>query len=159
MEGGRVEAITQRNDVSVLLAEGTSGGRGEARGIIAEVAAEYPELELMAHEQSTDAHGAIAWLGSREDAASLHGRFRELRGPGGEWLLNVEHGAAFVSIVGFGLDADTAVRAESALEKAGVRLIALRTTPAAMILRVPNDRCDDAVRALHAALIETQPAR
>ena len=158
MEGGRVETITQRKDVSVLLAEGTSGGRGEARGIIAEVAANYPELELMAHEQSTDAHGAIAWLGSREDAESLHGRFRELRGPGGEWQLNVEHGAAFVSIIGFGLEAGTAVRAESALEKAGVRVIALRTTPTAMILRVPNDRCDDAVRALHAALIGAHPA-
>ena len=154
MEGGRVEAITHRKDISVLLAEGTSGGRGEARGIITEVAAAYPELELMAHEQTTDAHGAIAWLGSREDAESLHGRFRELRGPGGEWQLNVEHGTAFVSIVGYGLDANTAVRAESALEKAGVRVIALRTTPAAMILRVPNDRCDDAVRALHAALVE-----
>ena len=30
----------------------------------------------------------------------------------------------------------------------------LRVTPAGVILRVPNERCDDAVRALHGALIE-----
>jgi aspartate kinase len=154
MEGGRVAAISHRKDVSVVLAEGTSGGRGEARGIIAAVAAEYPELELIAHEQATDAHGAIAWTGSRDDAESLKGRFRELRGPGGEWRLSVEHGAAFVSAVGLGLAAGEAVRAEEALEKAGIALIALRTTPAGIILRVPSERCDDAVRALHAALVE-----
>jgi aspartate kinase len=155
MEGGRVEAITHRKDVSVVLAEGTAGGRGEARGIIAAVTAEYPELELIAHEQATDAHGAIAWIGGREDAESLKGRFRELRGPGGEWRLTVDHGAAFVSAVGLGLGADMAVRAEEALERAGVALIALRTTPAGLILRVPGERCDDAVRALHEALVET----
>jgi aspartokinase len=157
MEGGRVEAITHRKDVSVVLAEGTSGGRGEARGIIAAVADEYPELELIAHEQATDAHGAIAWIGTRDDAEALQGRFRELRGPGGEWRLSVEHGAAFVSAVGLGLAAPDVVRAELALERAGVALIALRTTPAALILRIPGERCDDAVRALHAALVEAAP--
>jgi aspartate kinase len=158
MEGGRVEAITHRKDVSVVLAEGTSGGRGEARGIIAAVAGEYPELELVAHEQASDAHSAIAWIGSADDADSLEARFRELRGPGGEWRLSVEHGAAFVSAVGLGLGADVAVRAEQALEHAGVPLIALRTTPAGLILRVANDRCDDAVRVLHEALVETRDA-
>jgi len=155
MEGGRVQAITHRRDISVVLAEGTSGGRGEARGIIAAVAAEYPELELVAHENATDAHGAIAWIGTREDGEALQGRFRELRGPGGEWRLSVEHGAAFVSVVGLGLGADVVVRAEAALERAGVALNAVRTTPAGIILRVPGERCDDAVRALHAALVET----
>ena len=155
MEGGRVEAITHRKDVSVLLAEGTSGGRGEARGIIATVADEYPELELIAHEQATDAHGAIAWIGSHEDAEALQGRFRELRGPGGEWRLSVEHGAAFIAAVGLGLAAPQVVRAELALERAGIGLIALRTTPSALIMRVPNERCDDAVRALHTAFLET----
>jgi aspartate kinase len=153
MEGARVDAITHRKDVSVVLAEGTSGGRGEARGIIAAVAAEYPEIELVAHEMATDAHGAIAWLADRDDATTLEARFRELRGPGGEWRLAVEHGAAFVSVIGLGLGADVAVRIEEALERAGIALVALRTTPAAIIVRVPNDRCDDAVRALHAALV------
>ena len=45
MEGERVQAITHRRDVSVVLAEGTSGGRGEARHIIAAVAEAYPELQ------------------------------------------------------------------------------------------------------------------
>ena len=49
MEGGCVEAITHRKDVSVVLAEGTAGGRGEARNIISAVAGEYPDLELIAH--------------------------------------------------------------------------------------------------------------
>jgi len=155
MEGGRVEAITHRKDVSVVLAEGTAGGRGEARGIIAAVAGEYPELELVAHEQATDAHGAIAWIGSKEDAESLQARFRELRGPGGEWRLSIEHGAAFVSAVGLGLGAEVVVRAEQALERVGVAMIALRSTPAGLILRVQNERCDDAVRALHEALVTT----
>jgi hypothetical protein len=38
-------------------------------------------------------------------------------------------------------------------------MIALRTTPAALIFRIPGGRCGDAVRALHAALLEPQPAR
>ncbi len=155
MEGGRVTAITHRKDVTVVLAEGTAGGRGEAREMIAAVAAEYPELELIAHEQASDAHGAIAWIGDGDDAESLKARFRELRGPGGEWRLSIEHGAAFVSAVGLGLGADAAVSAEHALERAGIPLIALRTTPAGLIFRVPNDRCDDAVRALHDALVES----
>src|SRR6185503_8197694 len=43
MEGARVVAITHRDERSIAVAEGTSGGRGEARGIIAAVAEEYPE--------------------------------------------------------------------------------------------------------------------
>ena len=74
MEGGRVTAITHRKDVSVVLAEGTSGGRGEARNIIASVAERHPELELIAHEQATDAHGAIAWIGEHAHAALGAGR-------------------------------------------------------------------------------------
>src|SRR6185369_12921713 len=42
MEGGRVASITHRADCSVVLAEGTAGGRGEAREIIATVADHYP---------------------------------------------------------------------------------------------------------------------
>src|SRR5262245_27298978 len=53
MEGGRVQAVTHRKDCAVVLAEGTAGGRGEAREIIAMVDVHYPELELVAHEQST----------------------------------------------------------------------------------------------------------
>jgi hypothetical protein len=36
-----------------------------------------------------------------------------------------------------------------------VSLIALRVTPAALILRVPGDRIEDAVRTLHATFLET----
>jgi hypothetical protein len=32
-------------------------------------------------------------------------------------------------------------------------LVALRATPTALIVRVPNERCEDAVRALHQALV------
>ena len=113
----------------------------------------YPALELLAHEQAGDMHAALVWVGPREDAETLRGRFRELRGPGGEWRLDVQHGCAFVSLVGLGLGAAEAVRAEVALEKAGVPLLALRATPGGLVFRVPNERCEDAVRALHAALI------
>jgi aspartate kinase len=157
MEGGRVMAVTHRGDCSVALAEGTSGGRGEARGIIETVADAFPELELVAHEQATDAHGVIAWIGSREDVEALQKRFRELRGPGGEWKLSAEHGAAFVSCIGLGLGAAEAVRGEAALEQAGVPLVALRTTSTALIFRVASERCDDAVKALHTAMVA--PAR
>ena len=64
--------------------------------------------------------------------------FRELRGPGGEWKIGADHGAAFVSAVGLGLGAGEVVRAESALDRAGVPLVALRTTPCALIIRVPE---------------------
>ncbi len=158
MEQARVEAVAHRADVSIAVAEGTAGGRGEARGIIEAVADAHPELELIAHEQVTDAHGAIVWMGAREEVEALERDFRALRGPGGEWKLTVEHGAAFVSLVGLGLGAPEAARAERALEKAGVPLRALRATPAALILRVPPAGVEAAVRALHAAFLEAGAA-
>jgi aspartate kinase len=154
MEHARVQAVTHRADVSIAIAEGTSGGRGEARGILEVVEAEYPELELIAHEQASDSHGAIVWMGGREDVDALVRRFRELRGPGGEWKIAAEHGAAFVSLIGLGLGAREAARAETALERAGVPLIALRATTSALIVRVPGERCELAVQALHRAFIE-----
>ena len=76
----------------------------------------------------------------------------------GEWKLRAEHGAAFVSVVGLGLGAREAVQAERALEKRQVPLIALRVAPGALVFRVPGGRCAEAVRALHAAFLEPQPA-
>jgi aspartokinase len=154
MEGAKVQAIAHRADCSIVVAEGNAGGRGEARGIIESVADAFPELELIAHEQASDAHGAVVWIGSRPDAEGLSEVFQKLRGPGGEWKLAVEHDAGFVSAVGFGLGAREALRAESALERAGVPLVALRTTPTALIFRVPTGYTDVAVRALHATFLE-----
>jgi aspartate kinase len=154
MEGARVEAVTHMADRSIAVAEGTSGGRGEARGIIEAAAAAFPELELVAHEQTDDAHGALVWVGSRADVAALEADFRRLRGPGGEWKLTAHHGAAFVSVVGLGLGAAEVSRAEQALERAGIALVALRTTPTALIFRVAQEQGEPAVRALHAALLE-----
>jgi aspartate kinase len=153
VEKPRVEAIAHQQDVSLVIAEGNAGGRGEARGILENVAGAFPALELIAHEQAGDEHAALVWVGPREDADALKARFREVRGPGGEWRLDVQHGCAFVSLVGLGLGAAEAARAEAALEKAGVPLLALRATPAGLVFRVPNDRCEAAVRALHGAMI------
>jgi aspartate kinase len=154
VEGPVVQAVTHRGDVSIVMAEGTAGGRGEARGILEAVATACPELELIAHEQDTDAHGALVWMGSRADAERLQRDFREIRGPGGEWRLSVTHGTAFVSLVGLGLGAREAARGEAALEQAGVALIALRVTPTALIWRVAGTEAERAVRALHAAFLE-----
>jgi aspartate kinase len=154
METPKVEAIAHRGGLSLAIAEGNAGGKGEARGIIEAVAGAYPELELLAHEQASDSFSVLVWLGSRADAESLHGRFRELRGPGGEWKLTLQHDAGYVSLVGLGLGARESARAEEALEKAGIALHALRTSPAAITLRVPGERTEAAARALHAALIE-----
>ena len=87
MEGPRIEAIAHRDDVSIAIAEGNAGGRGEARGMIESVADALPELELIAHEQAAGQHHAIVWLGTRADVDALQSRFRELRGPGMEWRL------------------------------------------------------------------------
>jgi aspartate kinase len=154
MEGPRVDAIGHRSGVSVVIAEGNAGARGEARGIIENVAAEFPELELVAHEQVSDTHGAIVWMGSREDAETLERDFRALRGPGGEWRIGCQHGASFVSVVGLGLGAREAARAEAALEKEGMPIHALRTAPTALIFRLPDGQAERAVRALHAAFLE-----
>jgi len=159
MEGPLIQAIAHRDPVSIAIAEGNAGGRGEARGIIEAVADAHPALELIAHEQATATHGAIVWTGAREDADALQAHFRELRGPGGEWTLNVEHGAAFVSLVGLGLGAPEAARAERALEKAGIALVALRTTTAALVLRVEQAHCEAAVRALHGTFFLDNAAR
>jgi aspartokinase len=143
--------------VSLAIAEGNAGGRGEARGILEAVHEHFPALELVAHEQATATHGALVWMGSREDVEALQSRFRELRGPGGEWRLDTVHEAAFVSLVGLGLGAPEAARAERALERAGVALVALRVTPAALVFRVEVSRVTEAVRALHAAFLEDAP--
>jgi len=154
MEAPRVDAIAHRSGLSLVIAEGNAGGKGEARGIIEAVAGAYPELELLAHEQANESHGVMVWLGSRADAEALQKEFRALRGPGNEWKLTLQHDAGFVSIVGLGLGAREAARAEQALEKAGVPIHALRTSPTALTVRVPNDRVEAAARALHAALLE-----
>ena len=153
MEGARVEAVTHMSERSIAVAEGTSGGRGEARGIIEAVAAAFPELELVAHEQTDDAHGAIVWVGSRSDIEALGADFRRLRGPGGEWKLTAHHGAAFVSLVGLGLGSLEVARAEEALERAAVPLVAVRTTATALIFRVATPHAEPAVRALHAEFL------
>ncbi|MEY4070408.1 MAG: hypothetical protein RL721_1022 [Candidatus Eisenbacteria bacterium] len=155
VEAPRVEAVTHRAHVSLAIAEGNAGGVGEARGILEAVHERFPALELVAHEQATATHGALVWMGERHDVEELQRTFRELRGPGGEWRLDAVHDAAFVSLVGLGLGAREAAVAERALERVGVSLIALRVTPAALILRVPGDRIEDAVRTLHATFLET----
>jgi aspartate kinase len=159
MEGPRVDAVTHREDCSIAIAEGNAGGRGEARGLIERVAEAYPELDLVAHEQDTESHGAVIWIGERDDVEALQVSFRDLRGPGGEWRLVVEHGAAFVSVVGLGLGAAEVVRAEAALERASVPIVALRVAPTALIFRVPGPRWEEAVRALHAELVEKDAAQ
>jgi aspartate kinase len=155
MEGARVAAVAHRANCSIAIAEGNAGGRGEARDLNAAVAEAHPGLELVAHEQAGDMHGAIVWIGEREDVERLAEGFRALKGPGGEWKLAAQHDAAFVSLVGMGLGAAEVVRAEGALERARVPLVALRVSPGALIFRVASERCEDAVRALHAAFLET----
>jgi len=157
VETPRVEAVAHRAGVSLAIAEGNAGGKGEARGIVEAVQEHFPTLELVAHEQATATHGAIVWMGPAEDVTSLQTRFRELRGPGGEWRLDVVHGVAFVSLVGLGLGAREAAQAERALERAGVPLVALRVTPGALVFRVEEARVAEAVRALHASFLEGGP--
>jgi aspartokinase len=157
VETPRVEAVAHRAGVSLAIAEGNAGGKGEARGIVEAVQEHFPTLELVAHEQATATHGAIVWMGPAEDVTSLQTRFRELRGPGGEWRLDVVHGVAFVSLVGLGLGAREAAQAERALERAGVPLVALRVTPGALVFRVEEARVAEAVRALHASFLEGDP--
>ncbi len=151
MEGPRVEAVTHMSERSIAVAEGTAGGRGEARGIIEAAAAAFPGLELVAHEQTDGAHGALVWVGSRADVEALAADFRRLRGPGGEWKVTAHHDAAFVSLVGLGLGAAEVARAERALERADVPLVAVRATPGAVIVRVATAHAERAARALHEA--------
>src|SRR5262249_2078929 len=122
--------------------------------ILESVAEALPALELVAHEQANATHGALVWMGAPEDVDALRERFRDLRGPGGEWRLDVVHGAAVVSLVGLRLGAAEAARAERALEQAGIALVALRVTPSAIVLRVDTRQAEAAVRALHAQFLE-----
>ena len=154
MEGTRVEAVAHRGDCSIAVVDGDAGARGEARGLLESVADAFPELELLMHDREAGARDGLVWLGSREDVEALQREFHTLRGPGGGWALRVEHGAAFVSVVGLGLGAREAARAEAALEAADVPMIALRVSPTALVFRVPNERVEAAARALHAGLVE-----
>ena len=155
MERPMVAAVTHRAPCSIAIAQGVTGGRGEARGVIESVAESCPELELVAHEQAASGPAALVWVGERAEVEALEKNFRALRGPGGEWKLAVEHGAGFVSVVGLGLGAREAAQAEVALEKAGVPMVALRVTPTALIFRVAADRAEPAARALHASFLAT----
>jgi aspartokinase len=96
----------------------------------------------------------LVWNGSREDVEGLQKDFATLSGPAGAWTLRCEHGAAFASVVGLGLGPRETAQAEAALDGVGVPLLALRASPGALVFRVPNERVEDAVRALHAALLE-----
>jgi aspartate kinase len=154
MENGKVEAIARQADRSVAIAEGNSGARGEARGIIHEVASAHPTLELLAHEQSGGVHDVLVWTGAREAVEDLVNGFRALRGPGGEWRVIAQHDSAFVSAVGIGLGPAHVVRAEAALEKAGITLIAMRVAPTALIFRVAAAAGDEAARVLHGVFLE-----
>ncbi len=154
MEGPRVEAVAHRDDCSIAVAEGDASGREEARALIESVADAFPELELLAHEQAPEAHHALVWTGARAEVEALAQEFRALRGPGGDWALRVEHGVAFVSVIGLGLGAREAAQAEGALERARVPLVALRVSPTALVFRVAGERVAEAARALHAAFIE-----
>jgi aspartate kinase len=151
MEGPRVEAVAHRDGCSITVAEGGAGGPGAARGLIEAVANAFPGLELTAHERAADERPVLTWTGSREDAEALRKAFAGLSGGG--WTLRVEHDAAFVSVVGLGLGANEAARAEAALERAGVAVLELRLSPTALVFRVPGSRTADAVLALHAALV------
>jgi len=153
MEQPVVTAVTHRA-CSIAIASGVPGGRGEARGILEAVAHAHPELALVAHEHDGSGVAALVWIGERDEVEALAQGFRALRGPGGEWKLEAEHGVAFVSLVGLGLGAREAAAAEAALEKAGAPVVALRVTPTALIFRVAAERAADAARALHAAFLE-----
>ena len=154
MEGGKVQAVAQRARCSIAIAEGNAGGRGEARDIIESVHSAYPNIELLAHEQAGSGHGVLVWLGERADTEDLVENFREMRGPGGEWRISAEHDATFVSLVGLGLGETHVARAEAALERARVPMVALRVTPTSLVFRVPGDDGDTAVRTLHATFLE-----
>lgn len=154
MEGPRVEAVAHRGDCSIAIAESNANGSGEARGLLKAVAETLPELELVSHEQDAGTRDALVWTGACEDVEALQQEFGALRGPGSAWTLRVEHGVAYVSVVGLGLGAREAARAEAALEGAGVALITLRVSPTALVFRVPNERVEDAARALHAGMVE-----
>ena len=71
-----------------------------------------------------------------------------------ETELTAHHGAAFVSVVGLGLGVLEVSRAEQALERAGIPLVALRTTPTALIFRLAEEHAESAVQAMHAAFLE-----
>jgi len=154
MEKGKVEAVAHQPNQSVAIAEGNSGARGEARGIIEEVSVAHPTLELLAHEQAGGVHDVLVWTGSREAVEELVSGFRALRGPGGEWRVGAQHDSSFVSLVGIGLGSAEIVRAEAALERAGVTLIAVRVAPTALIFRVAAAQGEIALRELHAAFLE-----
>jgi aspartate kinase len=153
MEQPVVVAIAHR-PCSIAIAQGVPGGRGETRAILEAVATAHPELDLVAEERDPGGVAALVWIGEREEIEALAQGFRALRGPGGEWKLAVEHGAAFVSLAGLGLGAREAAAAEAALERAGIEPRALRVTPTALVFRVDDARAGDAVRALHAAFLE-----
>ena len=67
---------------------------------------------------------------------------------------NVWLKAALASRLQVGDPRREAARPEAALERTGVTLSALRVSPTALVLRVPNERVEDVTRALHAGLVE-----
>ena len=109
----------------------------------------------MAHEQDTDAHGALVWIGTtRRRRVRWRRDFRDARAraASGASTSSTAPRSCRWSASGSGRARWRAPRRRS--RRPGVPLVALRVTPTALILRVAGRRARDAVRALHAAFLE-----
>ena len=94
--------VAHQKDVTVVIAEGTSGGRGEARGIPWRRRRGLPALQLVAHEKLTEAHGALVWTGPARTPRRCRSSSATCAARAASGSLTLQHDAAFVRLSGSG---------------------------------------------------------
>jgi aspartate kinase len=155
MEGPAVRAVALDRHAVLAVLEGADVAPG-AEGSVLEV---LSALDVPVTQLALEAgHGRVrlAWTLSETEAAAFEAAWTGATTPAGRWQLSLERGRALVTLAGHDLagDADVALAAARVLSRAEIPVIAARVTPLSVSFLVPSERADDAIRRLHAELVE-----
>jgi aspartate kinase len=154
LEGPAVRAVALERKVAVATLTGEDCPPGAAASLLETLSALDAPLGLFSMEQAGD-RVRLSWAVSEADASRFQERWASAEKPAGRYQLELTLGRALVSVVGSDLagDADVVLAATRALSRAEIPAEGIRLSPSAVSLLVPSARADDAVRALHAALV------
>jgi len=155
LEGPSVRAVALERHAVLAVLEGLDCAPG-AEGSVLEVlsALDVPVTQLAL--DVSRGRVRLAWTLNESEAATFETAWAQAKQPAGRWQLAMERGRALVTLAGHDLagDADVALAAAQVLSRSEIPVLGARVTPLAVSFLVPSERADDAVRRLHAELVE-----
>jgi len=155
LEGPSVRAVALERHAVLAVLEGLDCAPG-AEGSVLEVlsALDVPVTQLAL--DVSRGRVRLAWTLSESEAATFETAWAQAKQPAGRWQLAMERGRALVTLAGHDLagDADVALAAAQVLSRSEIPVLGARVTPLSVSFLVPSERADDAVRRLHAELVE-----